>query len=240
MIRAVIFDFNGVLLDDESVHFDLFQEVLEQEGVHITEHDYHTRYLGLDDRACLETALRDGGQTADDARLDALIARKAIRYFEVADQGLRFFPGAAECLTALSERFPLAINSGALRAEIEYALNLLERRETIAVIVPAEETDRCKPDPEGYTRAYLGLLRVGAAPADLAPNECLVIEDSLAGIESAKGAGMWAVGIPNTYDHAALVRAGADDVVADLPAFTAEWIDARFANPAPAASKTIR
>ncbi len=78
-IGAVIFDFNGVLVDDESVHFALFQEVLAQEGVAITERDYHERYLGYDDRGCFEAALRDGGQSADRARLDDLIARKARR-----------------------------------------------------------------------------------------------------------------------------------------------------------------
>ncbi len=95
-IGAVIFDFNGVLVDDESVHFALFQEVLAQEGVAITEQDYHERYLGYDDRGCFEAALRDGGQAADRVRLDELIARKARRYVEVAEQGLRFFPAAAE------------------------------------------------------------------------------------------------------------------------------------------------
>ena len=236
MIRAVIFDFNGVLLDDEPVHFALFQEVLRQEGVFITEDDYHSRYLGLDDRACFEAALNDGGQTADQVRLDGLIARKAKRYFEVAAQGLRFFPGAADCLTSLARRFPLAINSGALRPEIEFALDQLGLRDQVAVIVSAEETSRCKPDPEGYTLAYRGLLR-SAAPADLAPHECLVVEDSLAGIESAKGAGMWAVGVPNTYDRAALLRAGADDVVDGLPALTPHWIASRFA---PAVSSARR
>jgi beta-phosphoglucomutase len=238
MIRAVIFDFNGVLLDDESVHFDLFQEVLDQEGVHITEHDYHSRYLGLDDRACLETALQDGGQTASQARLDELIARKGKRYFEVAAQGLRFFPGAAECLARLSKTFPLAINSGALRAEIVFALDLLDRRDTIAVVVAAEDATYCKPHPEGYTLAHRGLLASGAAPSDLLPSECLVIEDSLAGIESAKGAGMKAVGVPNTYDRDALLRAGADAVVADLPSFTASWINAKF--PAPSHAGALR
>src|SRR5262249_15734106 len=111
MIRAVIFDFNAVLVDDESVHFAFFPELLAQEGVTITEHDYLVRYLGLDDRGCFGTALRDAGQAADEARVDELIARKAGRYVEVAAQGLHFFPGASECLAALAERLPLAINS---------------------------------------------------------------------------------------------------------------------------------
>jgi len=234
MIRAVIFDFNGVLLDDEHLHFALFQEVLVQEGVAITEDDYHDRYLGLDDRGCFEAALVDAGRHATAPRLDELIARKARRYQEEAGRGLRFFPGAADCLTALAARWPLAINSGALRPEIELALNLIGCRDKASVIVSAEDTERCKPDPQGYTLALEGLQAQGGPIADLTPAACLVIEDSLAGIESAKGAGMWAVGVPNTYAEADLRRAGADDVVAGLPEFTPAWIAGRFATqPSP-------
>jgi HAD superfamily hydrolase (TIGR01509 family) len=231
MIGAVIFDFNGVLLDDERVHFELFQEVLAQEGVGITEADYHGRYLGLDDRGCFEAALAEAGREAGRARVDELIARKARRYTEVAARGLRFFPGAADCLAALAERWPLAINSGALRPEIEFALELLGRRDRVAVIVSAEDTDRCKPDPQGYTLALEGLRRRGGHLAGLAPRACLVVEDSLAGVESAKGAGMWAIGVPNTYSPEQLRRAGADDVVDGLPALTPTWIARRFAAP---------
>jgi HAD superfamily hydrolase (TIGR01509 family) len=241
MIRAVIFDFNGVLVDDESVHFALFQEVLAQEFVAITAEDYHGRYLGLDDRGCFEAALNDAGQDASRARVDALIARKARRYFEVAGQGLRFFPSAAECLNTLAARFPLAINSGALRPEIEFALELLGVRGRVAAIVSAEDTARCKPDPEGYDLALRALVDTGAAPADLTAGHCLVVEDSLAGIESAKGAGMWAVGVPNTYDAASLLGAGADDVLPGLSLLTPAWISARFATtlPAPASRGTV-
>ncbi|MCA1686478.1 MAG: HAD family phosphatase, partial [Planctomycetia bacterium] len=151
MIRAVIFDFNGVLLDDEPLHLAMFQEILAKEGVTITEDDYHTRYLGLDDRGCFEAALTDAGQSADSPRLGDMIARKARRYFEEAGKGLRFFPGAAECLASLAGRWPLAINSGALRPEIEFALGLIGRRDRVSVIVSAEDTARCKPDPQGYT-----------------------------------------------------------------------------------------
>jgi beta-phosphoglucomutase len=231
MIRAVILDFNGVLLDDESLHFAMFREVLAGEGVTITPDDYHGKYLGLDDRGCFAAALTDAGQSARPVRLDELIVRKAVRYAEEAARGLTFFPGAAECLAALAERWPLAINSGALRREIEFALNLIDRRDQVAVIVSAEEATRCKPHPEGYTLALDGLRRFEeslGAPSHLTPRQCLVVEDSLAGIESAKGAGMWAVGVPNTYTREDLRDAGADDVVDSLTQFTPDWIDARF------------
>ena len=119
MIQAVIFDFNGVLVDDEAVHFELFREILAEEGVVITDRDYHERYLGYDDRGCFATALSDVGQAVNDGRLDGLIERKARRYVEVADSGLSFFPFAAETLAAIASRWPVAICSGALRSEIE-------------------------------------------------------------------------------------------------------------------------
>ena len=154
-IGAVIFDFNGVLVDDEDVHFSLFREVLAREAVIITERDYHDRYLGYDDRGCLKAALTDAGQRVDDDHLNRLIQRKAELYFEVAEQGLRYFPAAAEALHSISARWPVAICSGALRTEIEYALQRLVRANQVSVIVSAEDMVKCKPDPEGYRLAEL-------------------------------------------------------------------------------------
>ena len=232
-ISAVIFDFNGVLVDDESMHCALFQEVLAEEGVTITERDYRDRYMGYDDRGCFDAALRDAGQTADRSRLDDLIARKARRYVEVAERGLRFFPSAAETLQAIAARWPVAINSGALRPEIEYALRRMGCLDRVAAIVSAEDTEKCKPDPEGYRLAFEA-LRARASrgqngdTAAFSPSTCLVIEDTLAGVMSAKGAGMQAVGVSTTFGADELRQAGADDVVDTLAAFTPEWIERRF------------
>ena len=187
MIRAVIFDFNGVLVDDESVHCALFCEVLATEGVTLTDALYHEKYLGFDDRECFETAMLDAGLTIDRDQIDAMIARKAVRYFEVAEQGLRFFPRAAESIAGLAERWPLAINSGALRPEIEFSLNKMGVRDRVRAIVSAEDSTKGKPDPMGYLLA-LGELRKEPGLADLPASTCLVFEDSLAGIISAKGA----------------------------------------------------
>jgi beta-phosphoglucomutase len=238
-IGAVIFDFNGVLVDDEAIHFALFREVLAQEGVIITELDYHDRYLGYDDRGCFEAALADAGQFANPDKIDQLIAQKARRYVEVAGEGLRFFPNAAETLNAVAARWPVAICSGALRPEIEYALRQLDRIDQIMVIISAEDTDKGKPDPEGYQLALAGLrAHAGSSqPTLTAPRwhtqnleaaNCLVLEDSLAGIVSAKEAGMRAVGVPNTYSARQLRDAGAEDVVENLAKFTPEWIEQRF------------
>ena len=235
-ICAVIFDFNGVLVDDESVHCALFTEVLAQEGIMLSEKDYHERYLGYDDRKCFESALRDSQKSAHSDHLDHLIAQKSQRYVEVASQGLRFFPAAAETLRTMATHWPVAICSGALRAEIEYSLMRLDRLDEITAIISAEDTVKCKPDPEGYQLALAALQRNARngksevqRPMELAPSACLVIEDSLAGIISAKSAGMWAVGVPNTYTPEQLFQAGADDVVPGLVSLTPTWIKQRFA-----------
>jgi HAD superfamily hydrolase (TIGR01509 family) len=233
MIRAVIFDFNGVLVDDESVHFELFREVLAEEGVAITEHDYHERYLGYDDRGCFAAALGDAGQAFDDRRLDGLIERKARRYVRVAEEGLRYFPHAAETIAAIAARWPVAICSGALRAEIEYALGRLDRRDRVVAIVAAEDAHKCKPDPAGYLQALEALRghvqSESGADAVLRADECLVVEDSLAGIVSAKGAGMHAVGITHTYTAPQLRQSGADAVIHGLDELTPAWIERQFA-----------
>ncbi len=227
MIRAVIFDFNGVLVDDESVHFELFREVLAEEGVELTEALYHEKYLGYDDRRCFEAALADAGQAAPPSRLDELIARKAARYVPRAKDGLRYFPGAGDGLRSLAGRWPIAINSGALRPEIEYSLDRLGVRDRVLAIVSAEDTANCKPDPEGYLLA-LDALR-SSVGEDLEAAHCLVFEDSLAGIQSAKAAGMWAVGVSNTYADGELRGAGADAVVSGLEGLGPRWVETMFA-----------
>jgi beta-phosphoglucomutase len=239
-ISAVIFDFNGVLVDDESLHFSLFSEILAKEGVPLSLKEYVERYLGYDDRKCFETVLFDSRRSFDADYIDSLIAQKARRYTEVASEGLRFFPAAGETLGAVAARWPVAICSGALRAEIEYSLKLLNRLDQIAVIISAEDTTRCKPHPEGY-QLVLNALRNHTSKAkdttttgaeertDLTPTNCLVVEDSLAGIVSAKSAGMWAIGVPNTYSAKQLFDAGADDVIPGLGDLTPTWIAQRFA-----------
>lgn len=231
MIRAVIFDFNGVLVNDEMVHFTLFQEVLAEEGVAITAQMYHDTYLGYDDRGCFEHALADAGQAADPARLDELVARKAARYFRAAETGLSYYEGVEALIPRLAAKYPLAIYSGALRPEIDWALGRIGVLDRFAAIISAEMTTRCKPDPQGYTMAFEALrdhprLTLG----DLDPGDCVVIEDSLAGLQAALGAGMCGVGVAQTYTKDELLEVGADAALAATREFTPEWIAATFDN----------
>ncbi len=198
-LRAVIFDFNGVIVDDEPLHFELFQRVMTEEGLSLSEETYHEKYLGYDDRGCFTAALTDAGreeQAGDAHHLNQLIARKAAYYLDAIKERYLLFPGVVELVRRLAGRFPLAIASGALRDEIELVLNRAEIRDCFRVIIAAEDVSACKPDPEGYLKALASLNSLGPHKQ---PNECLVIEDSIAGVEAAKRAGMRCLAVTNSY-----------------------------------------
>jgi beta-phosphoglucomutase len=213
-LKAIIFDFNGVIVDDEPLHLELFRKVLLEEGIFLSAEDYHEKYLGYDDRTCFIEVLCDNSRTpdaADDAFIQELIDRKAEYYRQAIAERMLLFPGVVE-LVRRSAEFPLAITSGALRSEIELVLQRGEIRDYFRVIVAAEDVSACKPDPEGYIKA-LELLKT-EVDSTIQPHECLVIEDSIAGVEAAKAAGMRCLAVTNSYRAEEL--SAADEVVSDL------------------------
>jgi beta-phosphoglucomutase-like phosphatase (HAD superfamily) len=212
MLRAVIFDFNGVLVDDEHIHLQAFRQVLGEEGISLTEADYYAHYLGMDDRGCFKTTHRAAGRFLDDGKLLQLIERKAVHYRTLIESGVIIFSGVTKLLQVLAPRFPLAIASGALRHEIEAILEQSGLRDFFRVIVSAEDVLEGKPDPQIFLRA-LEFLNQQGETAILA-TQCLVIEDSKEGISAAKGARMKCLAVTNSYAAAELVAA--DAVVARL------------------------
>lgn len=229
VIRAILFDFNGVLVDDEPIHLDMFQRVLAEEGVTLTAEDYYRHYLGLDDRGCFAAVLEAAGQEPSPARLMRLIARKASYYQEhIRERGYPFFPGARELVAALGEQGRmLGVVSGALREEVEGALRQAGLRDLFKVIVAAEDVTEGKPHPEGYLRALEALNAQPPLPERLLhPHEVLVVEDSPAGLQAAAGAGLPTLAVMQTYPEAEL--SGADVVVESLAGVTPEGLDRRF------------
>jgi HAD superfamily hydrolase (TIGR01509 family) len=209
MLQATLFDFNGVLVDDERLHLDGFNAALRPLDVTISPEDYNDRYLGFDDRGAFVAMLRDRGLAHDDARVAALIAAKSVVYAELAARSLTVFEGAAALLKSAAGHGPVAIVSGALRGEIDVALRLMAAEGAPRVIVAAEDVAACKPDPEGY---LLGLDRLSATAGELDPGRCVAIEDSVAGVQSARAAGLCVVAVAHTYDAGALRAAGAHAV----------------------------
>lgn len=223
MLQATLFDFNGVLVDDEGLHLEGFNAALRPAGVTISLDEYNERYLGFDDRGAFAAMLRDHGLDHGDERIAALIAAKSVVYAELASRSLTVFEGAAELLRSAAGRAPVAIVSGALRGEIDVALRLMGAVGAPRVIVAAEDVAACKPDPEGY---LLGLSRLAATAGELDPARCVAVEDSVAGVESARAAGLRVVAVAHTYDARALREAGAHEVFAHVRELTVGALDA--------------
>ena len=213
MFPATFFDFNGVLVNDEVVHFETFREVLAGLGVSLSEHDYLHRYLGFDDAGAFRAILEDAGQSPSAEQVTTLIEAKRPLYMSRARVALPTFAGAAELVQRRAAAGPALVVSGALRDEIELGLEVLQIRSSILAIVSAEDTAQCKPDPEGYLLGIRWLAERGQAAAAA---QALVIEDSLAGVEAAKAARLPCVGVAHTYSEAELLGAGADAVAATL------------------------
>ena len=223
MLRAIIFDFNGILVDDEPIHLILFQKVLKEEGITISERDYYARYLGMDDRGCFKTAYQDHGRNIDEHTLADLVRRKALTYRETIEKKMIVFPGVKELVPALSARFPLAIASGALRSEIELILQCIGLRKYFRAIVSAEDVHEGKPNPEIFIKALSSLNQQQSDSRPILPSECLVVEDSKEGILGAHGAGIKCLAVTNSYPAEELREAEA--VVRSLEEVTIPFLE---------------
>ena len=198
MLRAIIFDFDGIIVDSEPLILKLTQQMAAQEGWTVTEDDYYRHYLALDDRGIIEHLYSSHGRPIDARRRDELVEWKARVYAELIRDGLTPLPGALEFVRNVARQFPLAIASGSLRSEIEYLLSKLGLRDAFQVLVTANEVERSKPEPEVFLKALAGLRelpRLRSGPGEgslphLSAPECLVIEDAPGGIRAAHSAGM--------------------------------------------------
>lgn len=231
MLRAVLFDFNGVLVEDEPIHLELFQKVLAEEGMTLSAEDYYGRLLGLDDRACFQAVLAAAGEQATVPRLMRLIARKASYYQDrIRRGGFPFSPGAAELVVALSEgKRMLGVVSGALREEVEGALRQERLLDRFKFFVTDEDVEESKPSPEGYLKALEHLNSLPPLPERLLhPHEVLAIEDSPVGLAAAAEAGLSTLAVAHSYSRHLLGRA--DAVVESLIGLTPESLDRLFAD----------
>ncbi len=226
MLRAVIFDFNGIIVNDEPIHLEMLQKVLEEEGISLSSEDYYARYLGFDDRGCFKAAFQERGRALDETRLGELIRRKAVYYQEAMERGLTAFPGVDRLIRALSSRFPLAIASGALRSEIESILAAMNLKNLFQAIVSAEDVQAGKPEPEIFITALARLNETVARGEVLRPSECLVIEDSREGIRGARRAGMKCLAVTNSHPAAELGEA--DIVLNSLEGIAVEFLENLF------------
>jgi beta-phosphoglucomutase len=182
MIRAIIFDLDGTLADTESLHFAAFAAVLARKGIGLSRDDYFNRLIGFDDRGCFTAIMGEHGSFLDDAALQDLIDLKAAAYQAMIAERDVLYPGAAAFVRQCAARFPLSIATVTLRAEAEMILRRAEIRGLFADIVAAEDVERGKPAPDCMLAALgrLGFILRSRPPID--PGQCLVIEDTVAGV----------------------------------------------------------
>jgi len=220
MLRAVIFDFNGIIVDDEPIHFELFRKVLGEEGIILTEETYYARYLGFDDRGAFSFGYREHNRPLSQEKLAELIERKSIYYQEAIRSHVAIFPGVKSLVANLAHSLPLAVASGALRNEIETILTTAGLTDYFKAIVSAEDVERGKPEPDIFLKA-LAALNVDNGDA-IQASECIVIEDSKEGIKGARRAGMKCLAVTNSHPPELLTDANA--VVKTLEAVTLDFL----------------
>jgi beta-phosphoglucomutase len=220
MLHAVIFDFNGIIVDDEPIHFKLFQRVLGEEGITLTEEAYYARYLGFDDRGAFIAGFHDNNRSLTDQKLSELIDRKALYYQDAIRNHVVIFPGVKTLIYELAPSVPLAVASGALRDEIATILTTAGLLNYFQAIVSAEDVKQGKPEPEIFWKV-LAKLNAGASP-QIEPANCVVIEDSKEGIRGARAAGMKCLAVTNS--HPAELLGEANAVVKSLEEVTLPFL----------------
>lgn len=224
MLRAVIFDFNGIIVDDEPIHFQLFQKVLGEEGIELTEQAYYARYLGFDDRGAFTTGYRDHARQLSNAKLSELIERKAAYYQQAIRNHVAIFPGVKALVAQLAQSLPLAVASGALRNEIETILTTAGLIGHFQSIISAEDVTQGKPEPEIFLKALAALNSQRGNGSAIGAAECVVIEDSKEGLKGARRAGMKCLAVTNS--HPAELLEDADAIVNSLENVSLESLTA--------------
>jgi len=220
MIKAIFFDFNGVIINDERIHLKAYREILQAEGVELTDEDYFAS-LGMDDVAFTRAAFARVNRSVDDQTARTIIDREHALHRSLIEKEVPFAPGVVTFIKEAARELQLGIVSMAELSEITHVLDSLNLIKSFSVIVSAQPGLNHKPAPDCYLRA-LDLLNDKRRAERLMPllaSECLVIEDAPPGVEAGRAAGMRTLAVMNTVTESPLRAAGADVVTADL----ADW-----------------
>ena len=193
-VQALMFDFNGTLSHDEPLLCAIYQRLFARHGRPLTEEQYYTELAGLS-----EEAIIGGWLGVDGPLLASLVAERIDWYAAEAADGATVTGAVRDAVHYAAARVPVAIVSGAFRAEIEPVIAAAGLGDDLTAIVAADDVERGKPHPEGYLRA-LELLGVDAEAA-------VALEDTEAGISSAKAAGLHVLAVLGTLPPERLAEA---------------------------------
>ncbi|MBC7797770.1 MAG: HAD family phosphatase [Pyrinomonadaceae bacterium] len=229
MIKGILFDFNGVIIDDEPVHLKAYQQVLKRSDIELSEADYYES-LGMDDVRFVEAAFKRVGKDLSEATLQNVLDEKLTAYRSLISDHLPLFDGAVNLAKQLQHHYILGIVSMARREDIEAILHRADIYNCFSAIVSAEEVTNCKPNPEGYNLGFRKLDEINTRKGGYALDRANVvaIEDAPPGIIAAKTAGLKVLGVANTVSVQALRDSGADSVTKTLADMTHETFDLVF------------
>ena len=195
-LKAVIFDFDGVITDSEILHLRAFNYVLKQYGLKISKKEYYKNFLGFSDIDLFNLLNRKGIIQTNPHTIQELIKQKNQHFEELSQKEGKLIEGVKSFITMLSEAgIPIAIYSGALLPEIELVLEDASLKDRFHTIISSEMVTKGKPDPEGFLLALNELNRI----QKILPGECIVIEDSHWGLQAADDAGMHTIAVTNSY-----------------------------------------
>jgi len=225
MIRAIFFDFNGVIIDDESIQMKAYEEVLRGHEIAVTEELYFGA-LGMDDKTFVRSMFAHAQKPLTDPMLEEVLGAKTDLHRQMIADDLPLFPGVLKFLKATSREFQLGLVSMANLAEVSYVFQRANLTPLFSVVVTAEDASVCKPAPDCYLAGLMKLneQRQQERRLPLLASECLAIEDSPPGIQSARAAGMRTLGVTNTVSPDALRAAGADVVTRSLADWTVDAV----------------
>ena len=231
MLRAIFFDFNGVIIDDETIQMQAYREVLRGHDIELTE-EWYFDALGMDDRTFVRAMFERAKKPLTDSVWEAVLEAKTVEHRKMIEDELPIFPGVLTFLKATSRHFSLGLVSMANQTEVGYVFQRANLTPLFSVIVTAEDATACKPDPHCYVTGLekLNEKRQHERLLPLLPHECLAIEDSPPGIQSARAAGMRTLGVTNTVSEEALRAAGADVVTASLADWSVDAVKLVYSN----------
>jgi len=224
MIKAIFFDFNGVIIDDEPIQMKAYQEVLRGHQIDLTQESYMSA-LGMDDRTFVKTMFQRAERRLTDPVLASVLDAKTELHRQMIAE-LPLFPGVLTFLKAAAREFSLGLVSMANKVEVGYVFERANLTALFSVVVTAEDASVCKPSPDCYLAGLVKLneKRQHERKLPLLASECLAIEDSPPGIQAARAAGMRTLGITNTVSADALRAAGAEVVTASLADWTVDAV----------------
>ena len=210
MLKAIIFDFDGIIADTEPIHLEAFKIVLKEHGIDLSDEAYFNKYLAFDDKTLFEKIFDDNGKNFSASLIGNLIEVKHLLINDLFKSRVKLFPGFTDFIELIKNSYVLSIASGALKSEIEFILNKYGLLNHFQNITSADEVLKCKPDPESFIASLQKINR--SSKPEIYPHECLVIEDSVYGVEAAKSANMNCIAITNSYGRELLINA---DLVVD-------------------------